>query len=158
MRVQPPIRLAAAVLAVLAAAGCTSHGPEKPAGARSAEARSAAPSTGCPAAADTPPAPGEEPLPEEVRCLPGVRHGSVIPAEALAAFPEGEGLTGRALQVGVDSQTTAPEAALALCQELTRRGYGPGGAHHFIQLAVTGDARVGAYVSWPDHPACAKTG
>ncbi|MFE2916517.1 hypothetical protein ACFXI0_34815 [Kitasatospora indigofera] len=154
MRIRTPAHITTAIVAILTASGCASHSSGEPGATRPALTPTAAVAqTPTPATPDPSDITTSEPIPAEVEALPGVGHGLVESALTLYGFPEGQGLSGRILQLSTKPELDA-KATLALCQKLTEMGYGPGGTHGFVQLAVSGSARIGTYVSWPSRPAC----
>ncbi|MER5635801.1 hypothetical protein ABT095_02455 [Kitasatospora sp. NPDC002227] len=99
------------------------------------------------------------PLPDEIRCLPGVAHAVYFrpsPSGPETAVPEElrKGLAGG--QLLVDAVDGTPVAvAEALCQTLTRMGYAPGGAKQVTNLMVSAGPFI-TYSSLPDRPSCRR--
>ncbi|GAA4998424.1 hypothetical protein [Kitasatospora paranensis] len=143
------------------AAGCTSAATT--AGAPQAMSSASA----CPSAEPEPTDSGastdgitSEPLPAEVRCLPGIAYGSMIRTTGAGSGSPttGDVLTkarlGLQLMVNMKEDVSA-EDALHLCGTLTAMGYGPGGRKGVSTLAVSAGLRT-TYISLPDRPSCRK--
>ncbi|MCU7825127.1 hypothetical protein [Kitasatospora sp. DSM 101779] len=81
-----------------------------------------------------------EDVPEEVRCLPGVAHGTVL------VQPSPSGLPRRSLMVSAVAGADHAQAS-ELCRRLTELGYGPGGRHGMELLSVAGGGAAGTYLS-----------
>ncbi|MEV8093435.1 hypothetical protein [Kitasatospora sp. NPDC085879] len=81
-----------------------------------------------------------ETAPEEVRCLPGVAHGTVL------VQPSPAGLPRRSLMVSVVAGADQAQTS-ELCRRLTELGYGPGGRHGMELLSVAGRGSAGTYLS-----------
>ena len=139
------------VAAAFAVAGCSSAEPQAAAPA----ATSAGPGPACSVA----PTPTESwmggwagPLPEEIRCLPYVAHGSY--SHQPPAPDVYEGGTNSVMVTVVPE--TLPEQTLALCQRITELGYGLDGPRQISFLSVGNGSETGNYVSMPGMGPCTK--
>ncbi|MFI9788379.1 hypothetical protein ACIHEI_33445 [Kitasatospora sp. NPDC051984] len=146
--------------AALAATGCSTDSKQSAApaaGATTPAAASASTSEGPGPACSAAPSPTESwmggwegPLPDEIRCLPHIEHGTYSHIPPAADVYEGGT---NAVSVTVTSDTTRDQA-LAVCLRITELGYGLGGPHQVSMLQVSG--ANGHYMSIPGQEPCYK--
>lgn len=139
--------VAAAGLVAVTVTGCGADGEVAADAGRPAPvpvgpscAPSVAPGASEEPAAETAPGAVVEDAPEEVRCLPGVAHGTVL------VQPSPSGLPRRSLMVSAVAGADHAQAS-ELCRRLTALGYGPGGRHGMELLSVAGGGSAGTYLS-----------
>ncbi|MFJ5925858.1 hypothetical protein ACIQF6_24940 [Kitasatospora sp. NPDC092948] len=90
------------------------------------------------------------PLPEEIRCLPHVDHGTYSHHPPEANVQEGGE---NAVSVNVTPDTTRDQT-LALCLRITELGYGLGGPDNITFLTVGNGEATGRYASLPGWAPC----